>query len=99
MEQEMKLTQLTSAAGAFTRSPSASRPQEVRTPGATEPLTAGEQIALEKPKGGAIAFSFEYLRHLKECDPETGAHFDAYFRPRLKIKLNQHRLQASDKQD
>lgn len=95
----MKLTQLASAAGAVTRSSSASRPQELRTQGGTEPLTAGDHIAIEKPKGGAIAFSFEYLRHLKERDPETGAHFDAYFRPRLKIKLNQHRLQASDKQD
>jgi RNA polymerase sigma factor (sigma-70 family) len=44
-------------------------------------------------------FSAEYLRRLKNRDPEIADHFYAYFSPRLRVKLRGRRLQESDVHD
>jgi RNA polymerase sigma factor (sigma-70 family) len=50
-------------------------------------------------RGEEIPFNDEYVRRLREGDPEVENHFDRCFRQRLRMKLSHHRLQESDKQD
>jgi RNA polymerase sigma factor (sigma-70 family) len=44
-------------------------------------------------------FSAEYLRCLKNRDPEIAEHFYSYFSPKLRMKLRGRRLQESDVHD
>jgi RNA polymerase sigma factor (sigma-70 family) len=64
------------------------------------PGRVGPVVELGSKKNSEPApFSAEYLRLLKVHDPATEAHFDAYFRARLWMKLGGYRLQESDRRD
>ncbi len=67
-----------------------------------QPLPGGPDLYLapkEKEKVFDNPFSAEYLRRLKNRDPETAKHFYSYFSPLLRTKLRGRRLQESDVHD
>lgn len=67
-----------------------------------EQLSCGDGLYLassNKVKVFDNPFNAEYLRRLKNREPEIENHFHSYFAPRLKAKLRGRRLQESDARD
>lgn len=80
--------------------PSTSHSRKTRTPNQSKPAAVAPDLYLApKTKMDHITFDAEYLQRLKANDPDTAAHFETYFRPRLRAQLNGYRLWESDKQD